>query len=72
MGRSSLAAQQQAMQSMSQAQMNAVAHSIMQEQAFLGGINDPLMGVATTPYWKRMYGELGKAGGPYYPKKSGK
>ena len=68
--RTAMAAQQQAM---TQQQMNAaLGVGMMQELSFLTGNNDPLMGAPTTPYWKRMYGELGKAGGPYYPKKSGK
>lgn len=64
MQRTALAAQQ-----MSQAQMNALAHGMQQELGFLIG-QDPLQGIPqpTTPYWKRMYGELGKMGGPYYPK----
>jgi len=63
-------AQQQ--QSLSQGQMSAMAHAMQQEASMLLGA-DPLRGVPTptTPYWERMYGELGKSGGPYYPK-SGK
>jgi hypothetical protein len=46
-----------------------LAHALNQEMAMLTGNSDPLMGVPTTPYWKRMYGELGQAGGPYVPKR---
>ena len=58
--RSAMAAQQQAL---SQQQMNAL-WSMQQDAALLMGSSDPLMG---TPYWQRMYGELGRGLGPFYP-----
>ena len=68
--------QQQQMTQQAMNQRLAFQHSMNQEMAMVTGMGqDPLQGIADTPYWQQHFGEIGNRLGPFHPygrQKSGK
>lgn len=55
-------------QQMTQQQADAIRHSLDKEMAMITGMGqDPMQGIANTPYWQQQFGEIGKRLGPFHP-----
>jgi len=60
--------QLQQQEQMTMQQADALRHSMNQELAMITGLGqDPLQGIANTPYWQQQFGEIGKNLGPFHP-----